>query len=265
MTRQIKAEIILDSMSEVGKRITTFKLTIPRFILAQLNTHRVFSRNTSSSRAVPTVRFVEMVETQPFSPIGVKKNASGMLPSEELPPEILEKFHSEWAELGKIVAGYVRRWAEDYKIHKQHANRPLEAWLMCDVLVTSTEWDNFLNQRLNDAQPEICEVAQQIKHLLDTNKPVVRTFHIPYVSDDELKTHGMRNAAMISAGRCCRISYLRLDGTASPAEESIERAEMLLREKHWSPFEHQAIASDYYATQSLNFIGWFQFREEVMR
>ena len=50
---KIKAVIAADSINVKGKRITTFIVTMPRIVLAELNTHRVFSRNSASSRAIP--------------------------------------------------------------------------------------------------------------------------------------------------------------------------------------------------------------------
>lgn len=49
----IKVKIIKDSMSLDENRVTTFELEYPRYIHAQLLTHRVFSRNSASSRAIP--------------------------------------------------------------------------------------------------------------------------------------------------------------------------------------------------------------------
>ena len=51
--KKIEAKIVADSINPQGDRITTYLLTFPRFILAELNTHRVFSKNSASSRAIP--------------------------------------------------------------------------------------------------------------------------------------------------------------------------------------------------------------------
>ena len=64
----ISAKVVEDSISEAGKRITTLQLRMPKFILAEFNTHRVFSRSTASSRAIPTAKLIEMVRTNPLIP-----------------------------------------------------------------------------------------------------------------------------------------------------------------------------------------------------
>lgn len=274
----ISAEVILDTDNQFGHRITTMRLRMPRYILAQFNTHRVFSRNTSSSRAVPTTKLVEQVRLQPFMPIGVAKNGSGMLPKEELSEELQAKFLEQWHELSQIVADYVENWA-GMGVHKQHANRALEPWLMCEVLVTSTEWSNFFEQRCQDAQPEMCELACKMREALEVSSPKRRVFHLPFVTDEEMKTvlegvdvynlsdHNHQKVTdafiklgLISAGRCCRVSYLRTDAESS-AEEAYKRGKMLVELNHWSPLEHQATNYDTCSkTQSGNLKGFIQLR-----
>ena len=43
----------------------TFELTYPRYIHSEFMTHRVFSRNASSSRAIPVKRMIEQVRNNP--------------------------------------------------------------------------------------------------------------------------------------------------------------------------------------------------------
>ena len=64
----IKAEIIADSLSPQGHRLTTFICVFPRIVLAEFNTHRMLSRNSASSRAIPFNKMLEMVKTNPFIP-----------------------------------------------------------------------------------------------------------------------------------------------------------------------------------------------------
>lgn len=275
----IDAQIILDTRCSSGQRITTFRLKMPRFILAQFNTHRVFSRNTSSSRAVPTPVLIQQVETQPFMPIGVAKNGSGMLPKENLPEEVQAEFLEQWHELGTIVAEYVQNW-HNIGIHKQHANRALEPWLCCEVLLTATDFGNFFEQRCHDAQPEMCELACKMRDALNESEPVLRPWHLPLVSQEEINTYlaenGVNNIlnandkmfhrifldlAMVSAGRCCRVSYLRTDAE-SDFKTAKERCQMLIDLKHWSPLEHQAYPlRDNHSKSTGNFTGFYQHRK----
>src|ERR1044071_105421 len=75
-------KILLDSISETGKRITTFEITFPRIVLAEFNTHRMFSRNSASSRAIPFQKQIERVQNNPFIPDRFPKNVKGMQPQE---------------------------------------------------------------------------------------------------------------------------------------------------------------------------------------
>lgn len=275
----ISAEVILDTKNRFGHRITTMRLRMPRYILAQFNTHRVFSRNTSSSRAVPTAKLVQQIRFQPFMPIGIAKNGSGMLPKEELSEELQAEFLEDWGDLGQIVADFVEKWAE-MGVHKQHANRALEPWLMCEVLVTSTEWQNFFDQRCQDAQPEMCDLACKMRDALENSQPKFHVFHLPFVTDEEMEEvlqgidfydisdnnhekvmEGFKKFGLISAGRCCRVSYLRTDAE-STIEEAYKRGKMLVELNHWSPLEHQATCYDVgIGEQSGNLKGFIQLRQ----
>src|SRR6185369_7117160 len=86
----IKAEIVADSINEKGNRITSFIVTFPRIILAEKNTHRVFSRNSASSRAIPFPKMVKSVRENPFIPIAWQKDHKGMQGTEYFSKE--EKF-----------------------------------------------------------------------------------------------------------------------------------------------------------------------------
>ena len=95
--KQISAEIIADSKNEFGQRITTFKVVFPRIVLAELNTHRMFSRNSASSRAIPFKKMVKMVKEDPFIPIAWQKDHSGMQGTEYINSEYaLELTKNTW-------------------------------------------------------------------------------------------------------------------------------------------------------------------------
>jgi thymidylate synthase ThyX len=82
----ISAKIIADSISEseYGDRITTFELEYPRFIHGELMTHRLFSRNAASSRAIPINKMMDQVLTAPAMPVEWGLNKSGMQAEEML-------------------------------------------------------------------------------------------------------------------------------------------------------------------------------------
>ena len=67
--RCIEAKIVADSIYKQGQRLTTFTVVFPRFILAELNTHRMLSRNSASSRARPFQAMLNDVRKDPFVPI----------------------------------------------------------------------------------------------------------------------------------------------------------------------------------------------------
>src|SRR5208282_2522665 len=79
----ITANIIADSISSEKIRLVTIQLRYPRFIHAELMTHRVFSRNASSSRAIPVERLIEDIKRDTAMPIHWGKNQKGMQAEEE--------------------------------------------------------------------------------------------------------------------------------------------------------------------------------------
>ena len=143
----IKATIVADSINDKGDRITSMLVTLPRFILSELNTHRLFSRNSASSRAIPFEKMIESVKNNPFIPIAWQKEHKGMQGSEYL----TSKEHIEDAELEWFVS---RDWAIDCAkrlnstgVTKQLCNRLLEPFMYHTVLITATHWSNFFELR----------------------------------------------------------------------------------------------------------------------
>lgn len=139
-------EILADSMSPQGHRLTTMKITFPRFILAEFNTHRVFSRNSASSRAIPFEKMLKMVETNPFVPIAFQKDHKGMQGTEYLQGKELQQALDRWND----AKNYAVMSAKDLNATgatKQICNRLLEPFMWHTVIVTSSEWENFFNLR----------------------------------------------------------------------------------------------------------------------
>jgi hypothetical protein len=77
----VRARILLDSVSSAGIRLTTLEVEFPRYLLAEFNTHRQFSRNFRSSRAVPVERMLTEIEQHPFVPLYFGKNQPGCRPA----------------------------------------------------------------------------------------------------------------------------------------------------------------------------------------
>lgn len=142
----IKAEVLADSKNEFGNRITTMRVTFPRIILAELNTHRMLSRNSASSRAIPFERMIEMVKTSPFIPIAWQKNHSGMQGVEYLSDRDREVCLSAWLQARNLAVQQALHLAER-GLTKQLVNRGLETYMYHTAIVTATEWENFFALR----------------------------------------------------------------------------------------------------------------------
>lgn len=279
----IEVKIIEDSVNEKDERLTTFVLRYPRYIHSEVLTHRVFSRNASSSRAIPVSKIIDSVENDLVIPIHWGKNQRGMQAYEELPPNIQKKAEKVWRKLAKQAAKGARELAE-LGVHKQVTNRVLEPYSHISVVLTATEFANFFYLRYNTAaQPEIKELAKQMYRLYVDQKPrLVKTFdsmnttigvddpivtnnaHLPFVRQEE-RDLPLKTALHISQARCARVSYNNHDGSENDIEKDRELAEMLAKEGHFSPFEHQALSihhslSKYKGNFNHNF-DWVQIRK----
>lgn len=178
----ISAKVIADSKNEHGNRITTMVLTFPRYILAELNTHRMMSRNSASSRAIPFEKLLKSVQENPFIPIAWMKDHKGMQGTEYFTGEEYNNIldFGNQTELTKTVIP--RKWLEardnavrvakqmsDYGITKQLVNRLLEPFMWHTVIVTATEWENFFALRCPQYKYEGMNY-RSIKDLLDNCK-----------------------------------------------------------------------------------------------
>lgn len=275
----IEAKVIADSISESGKRITTLQVKFHRFILPEFNTHRVFSRNFSSSRAIPTKKLLEQVRSDPATPVHWGKNQPGMQAQEELVGDELDRAKMAWMAAASEAAQRAALLSEA-GAHKQIVNRIIEPFLWANGIVTSTEWENWDElRRHEDAQPEIYELACRIHEARAASTPVLLKpgeWHLPYVSEAEKNDQFFKipaNANMlkkISAARCCRVSYLKHDGTIPNVNDDLFLFQRLAGAVplHASPLEHQATpyhlqpgATGYDAELQGNLKGWIQYRK----
>lgn len=247
-----KAEVLLDSINPLGVRLTTMRVVMPRFILAEFNTHRKFSRNAGSSRAIPIKRRIQQVREHPFIPDVFGKNQKGMQAGPALIDREAFNASAEWRVAANFAADQAEKLAE-LGVHKQLANRILEPFVWVEVIVSSTEWTNFFHLRISPlAQPEIRELAIRMKDALDHSTPQKLEWgmwHSPLSPNRE-----------VAVGRLARVSY-ELDG-GKPEADDILLCERLAKDGHWSPFEHvaQCRMADHQAS-SRNFdTGWVQMR-----
>ena len=261
----IAARVIADSMSPEGRRLTTFVLTYPRFIHAEFMTHRAFSRNAASSRAIPAKKIRKAVRVDPALPIYWGANQAGMQAEEELSGWRLTAAKWVWKFSGLLML-FMNWVLEKLGLHKQIANRILEPWFNITVIVSATNWGNFYHLRNHPkAQPEIKMLAEAMLEAQNQSIPRMLKagqWHLPFISDEEFAELGLERAIHVSIARCARVSYMNHEGKKSTYEEDLKLFNRLLAEepKHASPAEHQATPI-HPLEWSGNFLGWGQFRK----
>jgi hypothetical protein len=354
--KEIKAEIIADSICN-GHRITSMILTFPRFILAELNTHRMLSKNSASSRAIPFEKMVKMVEEDPFIPIAWQKDHKGMQGVEYITgAKEIQYRNSVWlgardrmirkAKTLNDKCSYPNNdFDSSYEyggVTKQLCNRLLEPFMWHTVLVTATEWENFFKLRCpqyhtpvsgegfyfrskkdciaNHSDPDNLEKLQGMSIVdwqsINTSQAEIHMqalaeamwdamnesvpkelqpgmWHLPwqstldlqqllnlnFITDVDQTPEGNLLDLMIKAStaRCARLSYMTFDGEVDHAKD-IELHDRLLKDHHYSPFEHCARAMDELEYDALvktkpgevsyvwehgwaaNFRGWISYR-----
>jgi len=272
---QPSAKIIADSVNECGDRLTTFVLTYHRFIHSEFMTHRMFSKNSSSSRAIPVEKMIKLVESQEVYPLHWGKNQKGMVAEQELSVAYQIAARKIWDSAKEEAIAYAKELVE-IGVHKQVINRLLEPFSAITVICTGTEYQNFFDQRCHpDAQPEIQALANKMKEAYDASKPKQlkeNEWHTPflYLPDYTDYTDGsldypMTELIKVAIGRCARVSYLNHDGVRS-IEDDIKLHDRLLTSKpaHLSPFEHVAIALPN-SEKRANFTGFQAYRFDLER
>jgi len=239
----------------------------PRFIHAEMMTHRVFSRNAQSSRALPIKKMIAAVRDEPAMPIYWGKNQAGMSARREIDESARVRAESEW----RRALASARETAEllsdsEIDLHKQLVNRILEPFAWITVIITGSEWSNFFTQRCHpDAQPEIKHLADMMLRAFRSSTPQQVAFgewHLPLIQDDE-RTLDLTLQKKLSVARCARVSYLTHGGSRDH-EKDLELFERLIgggANGHWSPFEHVATPLDSPSEWSANFRGWKSFRK----
>jgi hypothetical protein len=264
-----EVKIIADSIGHHNRRLTTMQLKFHRIVLAEFNTHRMFSRNASSSRAIPVKTLLKRVEEDPAMPVYWGANQKGMQAKQELEGDELEMAKRRWLQARDEAIHSVRR-LEEIGLHKQLSNRLLEPWMWCYVVVTATDWENFFNLRCHpDAQPEIHALAVMMRDAMRESTPKVLKggeWHLPYVMEGDREAVGGVLALLqkISTARCARVSYKTHDGQTPSVAKDIELHDMLLSSGHMSPLEHSAMNMEDFSYHG-NFCGWWQYRKFLPR
>jgi len=254
----ISAEVIADSVSPVGIRLTTVKCVYPWFIHGEVMTHRVFSRNASSNRAVPTSKLLaeardpKLRAMPSFSVINAPGMQGGRPTTEIERNRFAEYWHAAAMRTADIAEGLAQIGAA-----KQDVNRLLMPFTHARVLITATDWRNFFGLRIHkDAQPEARELAIAIWKAQGNSAPKLLQpgeWHLPYVTAEELAEKDWSDDPIsyhlkVSVARCARVSYESFEtGRRSTIEEDLRLYERLVGSQpmHASPTEHQATPDQY--------------------
>jgi thymidylate synthase ThyX len=246
------SEILADSVSPQGHRLTTFCVTLPRIVLAELNTHCMLSRNSASSRAIPVSKSIAAVEEDPFVPAQFVKNQPGMQADNVLSDDESDFASVLWMGARDAAVEYAAG-LEKLEVHKALANRILEPFKWHTVIITATDWSNFFALRTHEtAQPEIRDAAVMMQEQYERHQPQDASYpdywHLPLVQGHEIyeDDNGYEDIDVdwnfwkkVSIGRCARVSYLTHHGKREP-EADVALHDKLLESHHLSPFEHVA-------------------------
>lgn len=240
------AKVLADSVSPAGHRLVTLEVTLPRIVLAEFNTHRMLSRNSASSRAIPVEKRIAAVRADPFYPAAFGRNQRGMQAAEELGDEESRAARHVWTA---ALDAALREASELARlgVHKQLANRLLEPFLWHTIIVSATEWSNWDALRAHEAaQPGIQVPARMMRDAREASRPVELGYghwHMPLVDgaeiDEPLIGAAIERWKQISVGRCARVSVLTHDGKRD-VEEDVALCGRMRAGGHMSPYEHVA-------------------------
>lgn len=274
-----EAKVLCDSIAQ-DVRLVTLQVTMPRIVLAEFNTHRMFSRNSASSRAIPVAKRIAEVEANPFIPEAFMANQKGMQAGEPLDYVAQEQAKSAWIAASKSAIKHAKILAES-GVHKQWSNRVLEPFMGQTVIVSATEWENFYNLRISpEAQPEIRITARAMREAMNASTPVKRLeadWHLPFISEEDIEEAcKLRDPdaflVKLSVARCARVSYLTHDKATRDLAADVALHDKLLTSGHMSCFEHQARVHHSLAHLPLaihpTFVGnfrwpWIQYRKDI--
>ncbi len=248
----IECQIVADSVNKEdlnkpnSPRATTFRLKYHRFIHSEVMTHRVFSRNASSSRAVPLKRTIIDVLKDPAIPLYFHKNKKGMQGGDEFGIMMTFLLRILW-RIGSWLAIGIALMFLALRVHKQIANRILEPFTYIHVVVTSTDYENFYVLRdSRHAQPEIKALAVIMQYAMDNNHPQPLSpgdYHLPFITSFEheyVNDSGwwdVMKAVKVSVARCARASYINFYGGWN-VNDDIRLYDRLVSLYHFSPLEH---------------------------
>lgn len=253
------AEIIADSVSPAGVRLTTFLLRYPLIVHAEMLRHRVASHSVMSARAIPTPRLVASAD---YEPLEFTSAQAGMVGGAPLTgwrawlARVIWRAHGALSRRAALALAKVGA-------HKQHANRLISPHAWVADLMTATEWGGFFRLRCAaNADPAIREIAERMHALYRAATPrplVLGELHAPF---DPGPGFSVGQRVAIAAARCARLSYARHEDER-PVAEDLKLAHRLAVDGHWSPYEHVAEPLPDADAWSGNFRAWGQARAKL--
>lgn len=275
------AKIIAHSVSPDGHELITMEVTFWRAILAELNTHCDFSRNSASSRARSVRKTLVEVDENPAFPPEFRKEKVGMSGGELLTGAELSDARATWRMAGIKALEYAQELV-DLGVHKSIVNRLLEPFMWHTAVITATSWDNFFTQRLAlledgtpAADPAMYELAVAMKDAIDGSVPRALDYnewHLPYITQDdwdvaltETRQVAVRRLTQISVARCAGVSYLTqgLEGRDHEKDLMLFNRLRTAEPPHWSPFEHvakPASSRSMFPARRYKLTGWASLR-----
>lgn len=213
------AKVVLDSINPDRQRLISVLATYPRFIHAEIMTHRDRARNAASSRAIPwktkrkklvnesdaeyaanmaegglptltTNCMYRMISEDPVIPMKWGAEQSGMQTGGEIAEELRPKAQAIWLNAMKNALASADELAT-LGVHKSLCNRLTEPWMWITVLMTATEWKNFFRLRCHpDAEIHFQKIAGMIRYEIARSTATRLNFfewHTPFVDNEEKK------------------------------------------------------------------------------
>lgn len=295
---EISAKVLADSINSRGIRITTMELHYHRYILPEFNTHRAFSRNGASSRAIPTKRLIELCLEELVEPLEWGLNQSGMQAFTIADEALAAEGRAIWNAAREDAVRHAVALSEK-GFAKQIVNRVLEPYLSTRTVVTATDWRNFDTLRDHpDAQPEIRDLARKMIVARNASSPrflLSGEWHTPYILDEDIERFGLWVSGsdildeikplipewstwfntsadmlrvMVSAARCARGSYRTHEGKQTDFRDDLALFKRLVETQpvHASPTEHQATPLPLTVKSELtaNYRGFVPFRRLIV-
>ena len=242
----ISAKVIADSTSYLHRRLTTFVLEYPRYIHSELMTHRVFSKNSASSRAIPIEKFMDMIDKRPVKPLWTE-NMKGMQGPVITDAGEIQTADRIWISASQDMQFHVKRLSE-MGIHKQNVNRLMEPWMYIRIVLTGTDFAGWFELRDHEkAHPEIRELARMMRFAMEASTPKFLQpgeWHVPFGENMDGEDEEMwcgHNILKSSAARCARVSYNNFEGDSKIGKDLILFNKLFTEvPRHCSPAEHQA-------------------------